>query len=125
MSILKDSHNRVVRSLRFALTLGGFDSWHALGLILKSRLTTEELGGIAYAAIHALGAELSEQVFRAAHGGAGAPIAPLQGHLDEAAFWADMAQPDELEAYCLASFKAMPATRKAAFLDFVQGRAAA
>jgi hypothetical protein len=33
-----------------------------------------------------------------------------------------MATPDELDAYALASFNAMPAPRKAAFLEFVQGR---
>ena len=53
------------------------------------------------------------------------PIAPLFNHMNEAAFWADMATPDEREAYCLASFKAMSYERQAAFLDFVQGRRAA
>lgn len=52
----------------------------------------------------------------------GAPIAPLFNYMDEAAFWADMAEPKALEAYCLASYNAMSAARQAAFLKFVQGR---
>ncbi len=57
--------------------------------------------------------------------GAGPPIAPLFGYMDEAAFWADLAEPAELEAYCLASFRAMSRERQAEFLDYVQGRSAA
>ena len=57
--------------------------------------------------------------------GAGQPHAPLFGFMDQAAFWADMVDPEELEAYCLASFNAMPRGRQAAFLDHVQGRQAA
>ncbi len=94
-------------------------------MIFKSLLTPEELGGIAYAAMYALGASLSEQVYQAACGGAGAPIAPLLGHMDEAAFWADMVEPEELDAYCLASFNRMSPSRQDAFLDYVQARAAA
>jgi hypothetical protein len=45
--------------------------------------------------------------------------------MDEAAYWADIASPEELEAYCLATFQAMQRGRRAAFLDHVQGRQAA
>jgi hypothetical protein len=45
--------------------------------------------------------------------------------MDDAAFWADMAEPGELEAYCLASFKRMIPARQMDFLAFVQRRAAA
>jgi len=44
--------------------------------------------------------------------------------VDEAANWAEMANPDELDAYIVAIFNAMPGSRKRAFLDFA-GRAAA
>lgn len=119
---INDSHIRSARSLTFALTIGEHDSWYSLSRILKSCLKPHEVGGITYAAIYALGAELSEEVYVATFGGAGQPIAPFFNHMDEAAFWADMADPTELEAYCLASFNAMPASRKTAFLEFVQGR---
>jgi hypothetical protein len=45
--------------------------------------------------------------------------------MDQAVFWADMAEADELDAYCLASFNRMAPQRQAAFLGFIQGRAAA
>ena len=48
------------------------------------------------------------------------PIPPLFSYMDEAAFWADMAEPEALDAYCLASFNAMTGPRQAAFLEFVQ-----
>ena len=47
------------------------------------------------------------------------------GNMDEAQFQASLASPVELEAYCLASFRQMAPHRQAAFLRFVQGRAAA
>ena len=53
------------------------------------------------------------------------PQAPLFNHMDQAAFWADMAEPDELDAYCLASFNRMHPARQSAFLAFVQRKAAA
>ena len=51
--------------------------------------------------------------------GAGPPIAPFLGYLDEAEFWVNLADPLELEAYCLATFKAMAPARQNAFLAFV------
>ncbi|MGR3562949.1 MAG: hypothetical protein ACU0FH_16760 [Heliomarina sp.] len=53
------------------------------------------------------------------------PIAPLFNHIDEAGFWAMSAQPEEIEAYCLATFNAMPVARQRAFLEYAQGRQAA
>lgn len=49
----------------------------------------------------------------------------LCGVMEEAAFWADMASRVELKAYCLATFQRMKSSDQAAFLDYVQGRAAA
>ena len=56
---------------------------------------------------------------------AGQPIAPLFDHMDAAAHWADMASTGELKAYALASFNRLSPGNQAAFLDYVQGRAAA
>ena len=50
---------------------------------------------------------------------------PLYGYMDEAAFWAEMAEPEALEAYCLASFERMAPARQSAFLNHVMGSAAA
>ncbi|MFG6625002.1 hypothetical protein [Sulfitobacter sp. 1A12056] len=120
----------VSRSLGYCLLLDDLDAWLGLSAILRARLNTTERAALAYVALKALLPQDAKAVAEAALGGAipsaaGQPIAPLFNHMDEAAFWADMAAPDEREAYCLASFKAMPYERQAAFLDFVQGRLAA
>ncbi|EEX08744.1 hypothetical protein SL1157_0763 [Ruegeria lacuscaerulensis ITI-1157] len=41
--------------------------------------------------------------------------------MDQAIFWADMAEQEELEAYCVASFKRMYPARQRDFLEYVQG----
>tara|TARA_R100000789_G_scaffold28767_3_gene32216 strand:- start:207 stop:635 length:429 start_codon:yes stop_codon:yes gene_type:complete len=116
----------VSRSLGYCLQLDDTDSWIGLGAILRARLNTRERLALAYVALRALPTHHARSAVEAAiSAGAGQPIAPLFNYMDEAAFWADMAAPDEREAYCLASFKAMPYERQAAFLDFVQGRLAA
>ena len=107
---------RVSRSLGYCLLLDDLDAWLGLTTILRARLNTAERAAqlVANAALEA------NHTAPASH-----PIAPLLNHIDEAAFWADMATSDEHEAYCLASFKAMPYERQSAFLEFVQGRQAA
>lgn len=120
----------VSRSLGYCLLLDDIDAWLGFASILRARLSTPERAALAYVTLKALPPQDAKAVAEAALGGAissaaGQPIAPLLNHMDEAAFWADMAAPDEREAYCLASFKAMPYERQAAFLDFVQGRQAA
>lgn len=53
------------------------------------------------------------------------PIAPFFRQMDEASFWADMADEKALDAYCLASFNRMSAKRKSDFLNFVTQKVAA
>ncbi|UWR39229.1 hypothetical protein [Sulfitobacter sp. W074] len=123
---MPDAYKRVARTVGYSLLLTDADAWHGLTVVLTARLTPQERAAMAWAVLRSL---TPEQVVDVAQAvllkGVGAPIAPLINHMDEAAFWADMAAPDEREAYCLASFKAMPYERQAAFLDFVQGRLAA
>ena len=59
------------------------------------------------------------------HYRAGQPIPPFMGYMDEAAFWADCASGDELKAYAVACFNRLCPSDQAAFLGYVQGRAAA
>lgn len=123
---MPDAYKRVARMVGYSLLLTDADAWHGLTIVLTARLTTKERAAMAWAVLRSL---TPDQVVAVAEAvlpqGVGQPIAPLFNHMDEAAFWADMAEPEALEAYCLASFNAMPATRKAAFLKFVQGRVAA
>jgi hypothetical protein len=120
---IPDNLKRVSRSIGYAAWLDTSDDWHGLPVILRARLDARQRAALAFMALKSLDRVDAVQVAESALAeGAGQPIAPLFNAMDEAAFWADMAAPDELEAYCLASFNAMPAPRKAAFLDFVQGR---
>ena len=122
-----DAYKRVARMVGYTLLLGeDTENWHSLTVVLTARLTPQERVAMAWAVLRSL---TPEQVIAVAEAvlpdGTSAPIAPLFSRMDEAAFWADIAEPEALEAYCLASFRAMPRQRKAAFLKFVQGRAAA
>jgi len=123
---MPDAYKRVARTVGHSLLLADTDAWHGLTVVLTARLTPQERGAMAWAVLRSL---TPEQIVAVAETvlpqSVGTPIAPLFNHMDEAAFWADMAEPEALEAYCLASFNAMPAPRKAAFLEFVQRRAAA
>jgi hypothetical protein len=123
---MPDAYKRVARTVGYSLHLADADAWHGLTVVLTARLTQKERAAMAWAVLRSL---TPDQVVAVAETvlpeGSSAPIAPLFNHMDEAAFWADMAEPEALEAYCLASFNAMPAPRKSAFLEFVQGRAVA
>lgn len=55
----------------------------------------------------------------------GSPLPTFWKPMPDANFWADLATKPELEAYALASFNRMSPRRQSAFLEFVQGRAAA
>lgn len=123
---IPDDIKRVSRSLGYALWLDDTDLWFGLPVIFQARLGTRQRATLAFMALKSLDHDdASLAAEKALAGGAGQPIAPLFNHMDEAAFWADMAVPDELDAYCLACFKRMAPRRQSAFLEFVQGRAVA
>lgn len=123
---IPDDIKRVARSVGYALLLSDADAWHGLPVILAARLEPQQRAALAYAVLRSLSDDHAVAVCNAVlPGEAGQPIAPLFNYMDEAAHWADMAEPEALEAYCLASFNAMPRPRQAAFLEFVQGRAVA
>lgn len=117
---------RVARTIGYALLLDDVNSYHGVSVVLTAIASPRQRMALAWAVLRSL---TPEQVVAVAENvlpqGSSAPIAPLLNHMDEAAFWADMAEPEALEAYCLASFNAMSRPRQAAFLDFVQGRQAA
>lgn len=129
MSIAKnipDNIKRVARSVGYALYLDNADDWHGLPLILRKHLSVTERASLAFMALRPMDRDHAVQTAEAAlTQEAGQPIPPLFDYMDQAAHWVAWAAPEEREAYCLASFNAMPLARQAAFLDFIQGRAAA
>lgn len=123
---MKPAHLKAVRALGYTLTLGDPAAWWDLSSILAGRLTLSERAALAFMVLKALDDEAAQMVAEAALDGAvGAPLPPLANYMQDAGFWADMAAPDEVEAYCLATFNRMQPGRQMAFLDHVQGRAAA
>jgi hypothetical protein len=97
-----------------------------LSLILRARLSDRQRAALAFMALKSLDQDDATLTTETAlSGGAGQPMAPLFNYMDQAVFWADMAEADALDAYCLASFNRMAPQRQAAFLGFIQGRAAA
>lgn len=111
-----------VRTMGYALALGDLESWEIASALWVARLSDDERVALAWAALKALEPKQAREVFKAALSGAGGPDAALFSVMDQAAFWADMAEAEELEAYCLASFNRMAPGRQAAFLDHVQER---
>ena len=123
---MPDAYKRVARTLGYSLLLTDADAWHGLTVVLTARLTLQEKIAMAWAVLRSLTPEqIVDVVQTVLPEGVGSPIAPLFNHMDEAVFWADMAAPDELDAYCLASFNRMAPARQSAFLGFVLGRQAA
>lgn len=125
-TLIQKQHLHTVRALGYILTLGTQEAWLGFIPVLKARLTLEETAALCFAAIRSLDHENASMTVEAVLSvGAGQPQAPLFSLLDQAAFWVDLADPAELDAYCLACFEAMEPSRQHAFLDFFQGRKAA
>ena len=123
---MPDAYKRVARMVGYCLLLGDdADNWHGLTDVLTERLTMRQRAAMAWAVLRSLPPETVADVANTVlPQGAGMPIAPFIDPVDEASFWADMATPDELDAYAVAIFNAMSGGKRRAFLDFA-GRAAA
>ena len=128
---MPDRYKRVARMVGYCALLhddeltDAADNWHGLTVVLSARLTMEQRAAMAWAVLRALPPETVADVANTVlPQGAGMPIAPFMDPVDEASFWANMATPDELDAYAVAIFNAMSGGKKRAFLDYA-GRAAA
>ncbi len=99
--------------------------WPRLSLMWRRCLSPDVRAKLALLALDACEEDHAQNIAGHVLSGSVAPVAPFLSPMDEAAFWADLATPDELDAYCLASFNRMSGRRQADFLGFVQGRAAA
>lgn len=119
------AHKKSAKVLGYALVLGDFEDWEAASVIWQARLTGAERAALAWAALRSLDDDDAREVANTVIQDAGAPLPPFISPMDEAAFWADIASPAELDAYALACVRNMAPDRRAAFLDHVQGRQAA
>ena len=112
-------HLAATKLLGYALNCR--DHWQTAADIWKLRLTERERADHAWAALTACSPDLQLEVANAVIGGAGEPLPPFISPMDEAEGWSRIASPRELEAFAIASFKAMRPERQAAFLAFVGG----
>lgn len=119
------AHKKAAKLLGYALVLGDFDGWEAASAIWQARLSAAERAALAWAALRSLDEDDAREVTATVIQDAGSPLPPFFSPMDEAAFWADIASPAELDAYALACVRNMAPDRRAAFLDYVQGRQAA
>ncbi|MFD2857547.1 hypothetical protein ACFSZS_26350 [Seohaeicola zhoushanensis] len=116
----KEQHEPSIRLFERALILCTPDAWLELRLEMGTSLDKVVLELLAFMSLRALGGDTAvETAHLALIQGAGQPQAPLFSFKDQATYWADMAEPAELEAYCLASFKKMSPARQAKFLEYV------
>lgn len=124
---MKRAHLKAARMVGYSLIIGTPEGWIGFARWAAIRLELHERASLAFAALRSLDADTAARVVEAAfepEAGAGMPGAPFTDFEDEAAFWADRAEPDELAAYLTAIFLAMPQPKRRAFLDFA-GRQAA
>ena len=122
--LIERRHLGATRMLGYALTLGDFDGWEAASAVWQARLTPEERGALAWAALRSLDRDHARDVANTVIQDAGAPLPPFIDPMDEAAYWADIASPEELRAYTLATFNRLPREAQADFLAHVRRRAA-
>lgn len=119
-------HFKAVKTLAYVLKSGTAGAWHGLVTVLSTRLSKQELKALALVVLEALDRDDASQVAEAVlYGGAGQPQPPLFSYMDQAAFWAEMAEPEEIEAYLIVTYGAMPRSRQVDFLNYVQKRRAA
>lgn len=126
MSMFADPrHKAVCRSLGYVLTLDTVEAWSSLQTVIQARLTVSNRGAMAIVALRSLDTDDALDVIDLFTNGIGMPDAPFLSFMDQAAFWADMAEPAELDAYALASFRAMRPERQQDFLFYVNRGATA
>lgn len=110
---MKRPHLGATRTLGYALTLNDYESWEATSAVWQARLPLEERVALAWAALRALDRDHAITLTEAVLGGAGAPLPPLLGLIDEAAFWVSIASPEEIDVFAVATFNALsPAKRQ-------------
>ena len=120
-----DAHKRAALSLGHALTLADFEGWDGFTTIISARLDPKERAALAWASLRSLDADDALNVAEAVLTGADYPLPPFLAPMEDARWWADLANRRERKAYALAAYEAMSPADQAAFLDHVTDRRAA
>ena len=124
LRLAQPRHQAAGRAVIDALTIGELDAWWAAGAVTEVRLTTRERVMLAFAALLHMPEADAARAFQAAQPLAGAPPPPFADLLAEARLWSAAATRRELRAHLWATWQALSAEDRAAFLRRVtDGRA--
>lgn len=125
MPFANPDHKSASQTFGYALTLGDADAWLGAINVFQVRLTESELASAGFAFLKAQPLERAALTAEAVLGQSGTPLSPLLSEMDEAMFWADIADLKYIKACVLAGYNRMPLHDQVAFIDYVYGRAAA
>ena len=121
MTVSTYSYASAARCLQAALTLGDRKGWDGFSLILAARLSTAETVAIAVSALRTL----PDPCLNSLSDALPARLNASASTMDEAKSWTTTATRNELKAFCLACFQALPAQDQSAFLSYVHRKDAA
>lgn len=116
---IQDRHKRMSRMLGYTLTIGEPEAWGGFSTVCRARLTVCERAGMAVAALRSLPNDYALDTAAAALGSKGSPLPPFLGGMEDARWWASYATQQELKAYALACFEALPPQDQAAFFRHI------
>lgn len=116
---MKPEHKRMSRMIGYCLTLGTLEAWAGFRFVASVRMSEAERAMMAYFALTSLRPENAELTAATAFKSVGDPLPAFLGGLDDARTWAHFASRNELKAYALAAFEAMPARDQAAFYQHI------
>ena len=125
--LIKPEHLKAARVVGYALTLGNAEAWQGFARWAAMRLEVEERAALAWAALRSLDAETAALTVEAAfepEAGAGMPDTTFGDPIDQAMHWVSWVNSEELDAYAVAIFNALPDAKKRDFLEYAERVAA-
>ena len=96
--------------------------WPDVSAMWSRCLSADTRAKLALTALDACDDDHAYSIAEHVLGGAEQPQASFISHMDQAAFWADMASKDELKAYAVACFNRLPMSERSAFLSWADDR---
>lgn len=116
---MHSDHKRMSKMLGYCLVLDTPDAWGGFSVVARARMTLKERAALVVAALGSLPYQHAIETVSTVFGAAGDPLPPFLGGMEDARHWAGWASPNELKAYALAAFEAMPSQDKAAFFRHI------
>jgi hypothetical protein len=113
----RPAHKAAARAVLDTLVIADAEAFAGLSVILRAHLTPVERQYLAWAALMTCDDDEAEDIAKAvlpAESRAGWPMVPLVSVEDEAAFWAGLASPSELQAYAAACLARLPQSQRRA-----------